>query len=91
MWCHHPDHTNTSGLFLSEALEAAEAELGVSYSGHSHPSYPRPAWCFPACPFGFVAQIPSSSLSSAKININSSVCLLVVSHLTLVAILDFSY
>lgn len=50
-------------------------------------SSPRAVWCFPACPFGFVAQILCTSLSSAKTS--STVWLLVVSHLTLAAILGF--
>lgn len=79
-FCRHPNHTNITGHSLSEALHTAEAEHGVSSSRRSLPIPLLPVWCFPACPSGFVAQIPSTSLSSAKIS--STLGLLVVSHLS---------
>lgn len=39
MWCPHPDHTNITGHSLSEDLQTAEVEHGVSTQGTRFPSH----------------------------------------------------
>lgn len=90
MWCHHPDCNNIPGHSLSEALQAASLSMGSLIRDTLFPSLLSQTSLVLSClSLWFVAQIPSTSLSSAKININSSVWLLVVPHLTLAAILGF--